>query len=226
MYPCNVEVRSFLLHFKESDTVKKVFNFIEQLKANSTNTIVQKNGTMLLGYDKSRSPDARHIIYKPLSSREEKKLQSSYRRKIPDELLEFYSITDGIDLFSFSCLYEGILIPCWSIIIYGLPRSFSRSLDRTEPISIAIEDCRRADDCPDSWLFFGGYGSDSQIQVFFDTDEIHNGICPVHACEVDTTHIIKTWPSFENWFLTEAARFQKLFEENGDHIELSSVFPY
>lgn len=64
MYPCNVEVRSFLLHFNESDTVEKVFNFIEQLKVNSTNTIVQKNGTMLLGYDKSRSPFAQHM-YEP-----------------------------------------------------------------------------------------------------------------------------------------------------------------
>lgn len=63
--------------------MKKVFNFIEQLKANSTNTIVQKNGTMLLGYDKSRSPYAQHIIYKPLSSREEKSYKAHTAEKFP-----------------------------------------------------------------------------------------------------------------------------------------------
>lgn len=167
------------------------------VKSNRDNSIIRKNGTVLIQSDSV--PYSRHAVFPGISDEIiENYLVSVYANPFPEQYYEFLSHYNGANLcrvkvdskkgFSFA---ESLLT------IYGLPRTppFGRAWDMEEPFDVRIEDLSRHKKTPRTWLKFASYDetpSLKRIDCFVDTD------CNrVYACPKDKKDVIREWDSID-----------------------------
>ncbi len=189
----------------------KVFEKIDSLKAIYANdSLVRKNGTILLA--PGTIPKAKHILYKPLTQELiDEYLIAEYKNEFPEQYIEFLKYSNGAQLYMNRLginakrrkRVEQIYIACLGLDINGLPRTppFGRAKDMEEPFDLRIEDLRRHNDVPNTWLKVGRYaknetGSDvfgKEYDIFIDcvTQE-------TYGCLVDHFVLDQKWPSLDD----------------------------
>lgn len=187
----------------------KIFYLIDQLKEkHKENTIVRNNGTLLL--NPGKIPKAQHIFYEGLSFETiEEFLIKEYKNVFPAQYLKFLKRLNGIELFMFKIILGKISFAGSSLTIYGLPKTppFNRPIDMEEPFDLRIEDLRRHDNIPQSWLKIGTYqltytlGGEADIFIDCDTQ------C-VYSTKRDQDKIEECWDSFDDCMCDLYKRFQ------------------
>ncbi len=119
---------------------------------------------------------ADHFIYSPMPEPVMQHLIQSYRRPFPDNLLELYAFTNGLDLFrTLRSITEEISLPASRLSVYGVPIFTDRK--HLEPLNISLEDLNRFPDTPNNWLKFGCFrdirhGKQiNEYDLYVDTDK-------------------------------------------------------
>ncbi len=188
----------------------KIISMIDELKAQHAEHItIRKNGTILINVD--TIPKAQHMLFEGLTDALiEKYLSAAYKNKLPNEYVELLKYTNGMALFMFKIqtttqikkgrkTEEKVLeFAGTNLSVFGLPRTqpFGRALDMEEPYDVRIEDLRRHDSIPDSWLQVGRYvfkhsmGGEASIYIDCDTQK-------VYATLLDDFEVIEGWDSFD-----------------------------
>lgn len=181
------------------DNKMRFFYLVNKLKEEHTNNrILRANGTLLL--NPGKIPKAQHILYKPLTTELiDEYLTKSYKNTLPIQYKQFLQYSNGIDLFMFRILVGKFAFAGSNLIIYGLPRTkpFGRPADMEEPFDIRVEDLRRHNDLPNTWLRVGTYRlkyeSGGEADLYIDCDSQR-----VFATKRDKCHIEEQWDSFDS----------------------------
>ncbi len=173
---------------------------MDGLKAqHEEDTVCRKNGTLLL--KPGKIPRAKHILYKPLTEDLiAEYLVSAYKHPVPQEYLRFLSYSNGASLFQFQFLSRKAAFAGTAITIYGIPRTppFGRPLDMEEPFDVRIEDLRRHENTPDTYLQIGRFicmtreACQYTAAIFLDC-QTQEAI----ACILDTDTIVEKWDSLD-----------------------------
>lgn len=176
----------------------KFFSLVDDLKErNKNNTIIRKNETLLL--NPGKMPKAQHILYKPLSDDLiDEYLVKSYSKTLPKQYLDFLKYTNGIELFMLKILVGNFEFAGSNLTLYGLPRTnpFNRPKDMEEPFDIRVEDLRRHDNVPETWLRVGTYrlkyelGGEADIYIDCDSQK-------VYATKRDEFIVEEEWDSLD-----------------------------
>lgn len=154
---------------------------------------VQVNGTKLVGIPVQNPPLADHYIYAPMSSALRTSLIASYKRSIPEQLLNIYEAANGCNLFWRCVAFGGgkFKIPMAQLSVYGVPGG-PMSADRIEPFNISVEDLDRPGDTPDNWLKFGSYRDfrsedlmEYDLFADVDTDKVYSVIRKAEKCQIE-----------------------------------------
>jgi hypothetical protein len=179
-----------------SNSSEILFKLIEEYR---NNTLVQNNGTKLLGYDSEGIVKARHILFKPLSEHEIELLKKSYILIFPSALIELYSITNGANMFLYPRHISNHIIPMSYLSIYGVPRINKQDANNLEPFNISVEDLRKSKGCPKNWLRFGF--SDwvehaSRIEYYFDVSLPKDNI---QSCYRDSNVVLQKWHTLDEF---------------------------
>ena len=177
----------------------RIIALIEELKKKyECNTIVRKNGTMLLGPGKI--PKSDHMLYKGLTQDVlDEYLISQYKYKFPSEYVEFLKYTNGATLFSIKIRSGKLEYASSYLTILGLPLTpaTSRAVDMEEPFDVRIEDLRRHKKIPKHWLKCGRYKmkreKGNEADLFIDTETNM-----VFSCRVDDYNIVESWASLDD----------------------------
>ena len=167
----------------EGFTDKKIlefFSLVDELKErHKSNTLIRRNETLLL--NPGEIPKAQHILYKPLTTELiEEFLVKSYSNVLPMQYITFLKYSNGIELFMFKILTGKFKFAGSNLTVYGLPRTkpFDRPADMEEPFDIRVEDLRRHDDIPNTWLRVGTYrlkyelGGEADIYIDCDSQRV------------------------------------------------------
>lgn len=162
---------------------------------------LQANGTKLVGIPERMPPLANHYIYAPMSSALRTLLIDSYKRSIPDQLLNIYEAANGCNLF-WRCMEFGggkFRIPMAQLSVYGVPGG-PNTADTIEPYNISVEDLDRSGDTPDHWLKFGSYRDFRsedlmEYDLFADVDsgKVHSVVRKAEKCQIE-----QTWDSIDD----------------------------
>lgn len=176
----------------------KFFSLVDELKEkHKSNTLFRRNGTFLL--NPGKIPKAQHILYKPLTTELiEDFLVKSYTNALPMQYISFLRYSNGIELFMFKILTGKFEFAGSNLTIFGLPRTkpFDRPADMEEPFDIRVEDLRRHDDIPNTWLKVGTYrfkyelGGEADIYIDCDSQRVFSTIR-------DKYNIKEQWDSFD-----------------------------
>ena len=181
----------------------KFINILDELKEKfAENTLIRKNGTILLG--PGIVPRAEHMLFKPLDDKLiDEFLVSQYVNKFPEEYIKLLKYTNGANLCTVKIWHtiKKKRIPTASgfFIIYGLPRTqpFGRPDDMEEPYDVRIEDLKRHDDNPKTWLHCAEYIRDYDLHknydVFIDTVSDR-----VYSCLRNTNDIVESWDNLDD----------------------------
>lgn len=134
-----------------------------------------ENGVALLGVTSSPPPLAKHYVFPPMPPEVRQYLLDSYKRSFPSELLEIYSVANGMNLFwKDGTLPNGRVFPFSCLAICGYPVGPLRV--QLQPYNITIEDTSRLPKTPESYLKFGFYKKienlrcETEYELFIDTD--------------------------------------------------------
>jgi len=175
------------------------FSLVDELKErHKSNTLLRRNGTLLL--NPGKIPKAQHILYKPLTTELiEEFLVKSYSNALPMQYINFLKYSNGVELFMFKILTGKFEFAGSNLTIYGLPRTkpFDRPADMEEPFDIRVEDLRRHDDIPNTWLKVGTYrlkyqlGGEADIYIDCDSQRVFSTIR-------DKSNIKEQWNSFDS----------------------------
>lgn len=152
-------------------------------------------------------------LFPALSEEEILSLCQSYTGKFPEELLEFYRITNGGNFF------------CRYIRIAGMPYSPLRFQNCKIPDALRHVDLHRTKNTPREWLFFATYKDwkkCGQAHVCLDCSA-PGPKKPVYCLPYDGDEIWMRWDSFEQWFCSEFDRFDSKYS-NGDY-EIYDIVP-
>jgi hypothetical protein len=162
------------------------------------------NGVELIGHVPHRGPHAfLHLTFPPLNDHDTRDIEQQIGCPLPYELKEFYSYTNGLDLFS-----------C-SLAIYGLRRSFARSGDEArQPFSIVTPNTiERPLTLPGSVVIFGSYEWDGSTLGMSPE-------CPtVYRFAPNSVEVLSEWPTFEEMLLREVDRLSALFDAKGRKLD-------
>ncbi len=189
----------------------KVFKKIDALKELYANdSLIRNNGTVILA--PGRMPAFKHMLFKPLTQELiDEYLIAEYKNKFPEQYIEFLKYSNGAQLYVYKILSSAkpkrrmppIYFASIALNINGLPRTppFGRTPDMEEPFDLRIEDLRRHDDVPDTWLKVGRYTKNQkgneivgdQYDIFIDcvTQE-------TYGCLVDHFVLDQKWPSLDD----------------------------
>lgn len=137
-----------------------------------------------------------HSLYRPLKENE---IRSMDRRlKLPEIMVDFYTLHNGLKIFSDT------------IRIYGIRSSFVRTGDEVyQPYDIYTSTSRLYEDFPDHYFIFGSYNWDRSRLVI---DKNNNKI---YRTEEEEPVILNEWADFDTWLLSETERLMTLFDEKG-----------
>ena len=132
-------------------------------------------------------------------------LSSQYVYKLPQEYIEFLKYTNGANLCNVKVWHtinkKKIPTSASLLVIYGLPRTqpFGRPSDMEEPFDLRIEDLRRHNNTPRTWLHCGNYFRDYDIHTDFDIFiDSENG--NVYSCIRNTNEISDSWKNLDDCF--------------------------
>lgn len=178
------------------DKVIEVLKFWERCGIRKT-----QNGSLLICHVPHVALEAwLHEIYYPLSQEKISKLENQLQKGLPSELIQFYGIANGLNIFSDS------------LSIWGLRESYERVGDgATQPYDIVALNEENSWYSPKGWLFFGGYSWDGS-QMVYDLISEKQAVARV---ENGSTKILQEWPDFWNWLINETQRLAKLFDFEG-----------
>ena len=194
------------------------FKILDELKKQYENDkLIRANGTILLHPD--RVPRARHMLFKPLDDKLINEfLVSQYVYKFPEEYIEFLKYTNGANLCTTKVWHtiKKRRIPTAGglFTIYGLPRTqpFGRPDDMEEPFDMRIEDLRRHDDIPKTWLQCGNYIINYDLHTDFDIF-IDAESEKVYSCIRNTTTIVDSWENLDDCFCSIYHSFDDMNDE-------------
>lgn len=151
-------------------------------------------------------------LYPRLTEKEIADYSSGYKGYFPQELKALYSYTNGFTLLN------------RFISVAGLQDAFAPILRdegrRTTSLMRFDNSCnakRQKKHWGDGKLFFAIYQTEPQIFAFFDCND-PSLIKPVHISIAGEEEIIKSWPSFDDWFFEEAQLYLNRFFNNDYNI--------
>ena len=165
---------------------------------------VLDGGTRMIGHVPHVAPQAwLHILFSPLSDDEIGEVESEIGIAIPESLKVFYSLANGISLFS------------GSLAIYGRRDNYKRTVDSArQPFSITTPNTvERLRDAKGSYLFIGGYPSQKGYYLCVDIRDLR-----VYRCTRESAKPLANWGSFEEMLVAEANRLALLFDREGRRI--------
>ena len=142
-----------------------------------------------------------NIIYRPAAPKV--LFEVAARRSFPPEVVDFLKRQNGAMLFSGSLNMYGVVAP-------------GRFLNRSDsfllpPFNIEQENRPWKVD-PDRLLVVGGYTFDGSRAC------VHRGDGKVHVFQKGRQIPLVSWPSFDNWLMSEIGRLCALFDEEGRRI--------
>ena len=176
---------------------------------------ISKNGTINLGKDPEKPLFSYHSFYTPIKNDNLLPyLEQAYKLPFPQQLLSFYSFSNGADLFTAKVMSlvvaDYFANPCLSI--YGLS---DRSPDG-HPGDIRTEGLARGKKIPKEWLKCGHFSplpfSDIYYDIFIDTTDEH-----IYMTKKRESVVIREFDSFDECYCS-------LFDELDQH-DLSVIFP-
>lgn len=178
-----------------------IFSKIDALKEEyKSDCRVRKNGTILLGSDKTLPLYSRHTLFKPLTQNLiDTFLVSDYRFEVPDQYISFLKYSNGMSLFTTKRKIAGFRIARPTFTVYGIPRTqpYGRDPEMEEPLDIRIEDFGRHDGIAENWLKCGSYTKDSNFNVTYDIF-IDTASNRVYSCIRNDNRIICDWNDFDS----------------------------
>lgn len=199
--------------FMDNDRMR-IMSLIDDLKKEyRNNAILRRNETLLL--NPGKIPKAQHILYKPLPyDLIDEYLVQVYSNTLPTQYIEFLKYSNGLELFMFKILTGKFEFAGSNLTLYGLPRTkpFDRPVDMEEPFDIRVEDLRRHDDIPNTWLRVGTYqlkyelGGEADIYIDCDSQR-------VFSTKRDKCSIEEQWDSFDICLCDLFYRAQKSHSE-------------
>ncbi len=163
------------------------------------------NGAILIGHVPHVAPEAwLHELYPPLNFSDIEQLSMKIQRKIPVALVELYSVTNGLSMFSGSLSIDG-----------------RRGLNIREgdgvwqPFDLIVPNTlERPNDGDSDAIFFGGFRKDGS-QLFIKSDA-----SIVYRCERwKAKKVLSQWLDLPTMLLSEFERLSKLFDTGGRKIE-------
>lgn len=168
--------------------MERIAELLKKIRENGKITLDQ-NGAVVLADPIPGTKPAGYCyeMFAPLKDEEIEALAAGYRCRFPQALKDFYRLSNGLFLFG------------RHISVHGVPEWGAKY---KQPVSLVFSDGHRPDNCPDSRLFFATYQGNPQIQMFFDTDD-PDGNMPVYAAKDGSSEIIRQWPSFAEWLISE-----------------------
>lgn len=143
-------------------------------------------------------------LYPLLSEEEVARYSSGYQGYFPQELKTLYSYTNGF------CLLNRF------ISVAGLQDAYAPTsrIGRTTMSLMRFDNSCNAKRQKKHWgdgkMFFAVYQTDPQIFAFFDCND-SSLIKPVHISISGQEEIIRSWPSFDDWFFEEAQLYLNRF---------------
>ena len=181
---------------------KKTSTIINALKSYRENESDPVSNAILVGKTDSLTCKHMHELFPGITNDEEKILTDSYKRNFPEELIDLLKLTDGAWLFA------------RNIIIGGLEYDPFKYKNCKLPIGIRYIDCKRSRKTPKEWLYFAEYAARELPDVLVCVDCSISGYKkPVYATLNGSKDIIKSWDSIDDWFSSEFARFEQMYDE-------------
>lgn len=165
-----------------------------------------RNGVHLYGHMPWKGPEAWfHQIFPPLTDYQIKRLQGDLLIEIPDEIADFFSLTNGLILFA------------GAFALYGRRDGSSFDPEVRVPFDIVPVNCfERPPGMGPRMLIVGGYrwGKGGYIAVDTDTGR-------AVACTRISGKSLFEWPTFEQMLRSEVARLALMFDSTGQKYDLS-----
>ena len=148
-----------------------------------------------------------------LSKEECTSLKKSYRGDIPNEYLHFLQITNGANILGRVLKIAGV----------GYDPQKYRNCKVPDPIQFV--DIHRTSFTPHDWLFFATYTQWKNVGMAHACIDcsISSEEKPVYCLPYDGDEILKTWKSFEDWFVSELNRLYLIYQKNS--YELIDIVP-
>ena len=157
---------------------------------------VSKNGTINLGKDPDKPLFSCFSFYPPKDSEElVAYIKENYKYHFPEELLKFYSFSNGVKMFTAKIAFPEVTYLAHSCLdVFG----FSDRSPEGCPFDIRIEDLGRGKTIPKQWLKCGSYSEppffDIDYDIYIDLDG------RVYLTKKRESEIIWKYDSFESCF--------------------------
>lgn len=181
--------------------MKRLYDLVKAILNDESTHFIENGEVILSGPIEDTLPrEYCYELFKPLSDEEICELRKGYRCPFPDDLAEFYRMTNGAFFFGRSISVFGV--PLWSA-------------EYKQPVALAFADGHRTKGCPKHRLFFACYNTDPEVQLFFDTREVGSPM-HVYASRFGNNDVIAEWPSFEEWLICEQKRYEEQYR-NGNY---------
>lgn len=143
-----------------------------------------------------------------LSQEETRELCAEYRKKLPEEYLDFLRITNGLNVM-------GRLLK-----IAGKRCDPARFGGSRIPDPIRFVDGHRTWRTPRSWLFFATYTQWEDIGMAHACLDTGAGEkCPVYCVPYNGSKILKRWDSFGDWLREEFTRLITAYRDGNYHLK-------
>ncbi|WP_420589537.1 hypothetical protein [Bacterioplanoides sp.] len=151
-----------------------------------------------------------HCVYDPIPMEKIELASNEIRRKIPDELKEFYIIANGLDMF------------CSSLYLKG-----SLAIEGVQPISILYQniidlptDHSGKEVFDEDHIYIGGYASDkSNLKI-----NIHSGVV-TRELDGNWGVVENSWATFEDFLCKEFQRLSTSYEKTDGKISFLHPIP-
>lgn len=168
------------------------------IEKNGSNVVCTDNGVRLLA-PQAPPQIAEHFLYRPMPEAVLLHLITSYRRTFPEELLEFYTYANGLDLFrTMRKITDEISLPASRLSVYGVPLLSDRK--HLEPFNISLEDLHHGPGTPDHWLKFGYFRdifrgeTRGEYDLYADTED---GKAYQTECDSPSLSTVRCWQSID-----------------------------
>ncbi len=162
------------------------------------------DGTILIGHVPQVAPEAYlHNVFPGLDRKGLNQIESLIGQPLPEPLRRFYTVFNGLDLFSSS------------LAIFGLRANYSRSGDDAwQPFDITLPNVdERIDNANDDTVFFGSYEWDGSLLYMNAEDP------SVYRCSRESVEPLNQWSTLEEALIQETRRLDALFDTKGRKID-------
>jgi hypothetical protein len=190
------------------DAFNTVLQIIEQAKSFGVRQLA--NGARLYGHVPHVAPEAwLHQVYAPLSEHDVISVEEKMGQTIPNDLLQFFRLANGVGLFSVS------------LSIYGKKTSYVRTGDDAwQPFCIVsantLEKPRHA---KPSQIVVGGYKDDGSL-LFLDLED-----GSVFRTKSRSKKVLNRWTDLWTMLTNESRRLSRLFDAEGHKLSEAPTTP-